>query len=79
MYFVNWLERILSCVSDVSDSEDIRGDDGSVAKPGDLKQQETDHWVQLLNWRLLIVSQLLTFNHKSVDEMGILDLSFQSK
>ena len=29
-------ERILACVSDVSDSEDIRGDDGSVAKPGDL-------------------------------------------
>ena len=29
-------ERILSCVGDVSDSEDIRGDDGSVAKPGDL-------------------------------------------
>jgi hypothetical protein len=43
MYFVNCLERILSCVSDVSDSEDIRGYDGSVAKPGDLKQQESDH------------------------------------
>ena len=29
-------EWIRSCVCDVSDSEDIRGDDGSVAKPGDL-------------------------------------------
>ena len=62
-----YFELILSCVSDVSDGENIRGDDGGVAQPGDLPREETTviHF-KLLNRNHLIVSKVLTFNHKIV-------------